>query len=82
MCKPTFGKEARNHYINNQNNYEKDCGIHIRIPCSWCGYGFNFELLFGRHIPSRDYLQYMDVSCFKLPFNSLSQPDSYEQLYH
>lgn len=78
MCCKKFNNDAKNYYIANKNNYEYCCGPYIHLPCC-CSYGFHFELLFLRDKQNGDYIQYLNMNCFKIP-NNLFPQDSYEQL--
>ena len=80
MCCQKLNNEARQLYYNERLNYSYICGPYINLPCC-CGYGFHFELLFLQDKRNRDYVQYMDISCFKI-FNNLFPRDSYEPLPH
>jgi hypothetical protein len=63
MCSTiVFNDEARRLYLNNILSYSYLCGQTINLPCICCI--FRFELLFLRDNRNRDYVQYMDVSCF------------------
>jgi hypothetical protein len=59
-----FNEEARRLYLNNRLSYSYLCGQNINLPCVCCI--FHFELLCLQDNRNRDYVQYMDVSCFNI----------------